>query len=103
MTPDIASIALIAATFVLAVFVFRGGQSNPTSTGRVAADVHTVNRRLDAVETEMKQVKDELKDVATTSDIKAVEERIDGHHQLAQQTARGVERIERFLIEKALK
>jgi len=83
--------------------VRKGGAANPVGTGKLRDEVHQVALRLRSVEIELGDVQEHMKTSATTADIKAVEERIAGHHQLALRTAASVDRIEKILIEKAFK
>lgn len=94
--------------------VWRGGAANPESTGslgrkvaHLSSKVSTLDARSAHVEAELESLK---KEAATTKDIDRIEERLatvraemDGDRKLAERTYRGVERIERILLERGLK
>lgn len=101
----------------IAYLSFRRGAANPETTGALSksvatlsADMGKMSSRMGRVEIDMEEMKRES---ATTKDIDRVEllveERIStvraeiaGHKELAERTWKGVERIERFLIERGL-
>lgn len=106
--------AMIAFIVLSILFhVWKGGASNPESTGALgekvtglSSRVTTLSGRLGHVESELNELKEEA---ATTKDIERVEQTIEtvraemkGHHDLSQRTNHSVERIERYLIEKGL-
>ena len=86
--------------------VWRGGQSNPSSTGelggRVAAldrDVHALNERLAKVGSDLGRLE---RDMATTDDIRRIEVQMAGDRKLAERTYKSIDRIEQFLVGKGL-
>lgn len=86
----------------IGVAVWRGGQANPESTGRIA-------RRLNHLDGRVQQVELALKATATSEDITKVEGSIgkieaqmESDRELAKRTHAAVSRIESFLIERAL-
>lgn len=105
----------VIAFIVLAIgyVVWRSGQANPQGTGELSAKlgqlsgkVGKLDTRIGHVEQRMKELEDEA---ATTKDIARIEERIQtvraevtGVRELTVSTNRGVERIEKILMERGL-
>jgi hypothetical protein len=90
----------------IAAAVWRGGAANPLGTGalgrkvgKLSGTVSVLSLRVGHVEKELEEL---TKEAATVKDIERLEQKIEGHHELAERTCRSVERIERFLIEKGL-
>lgn len=93
---DLFQLAIIAVILLGIFIAWRAGQANPEGTGRLA-------RRIGNVEKEL-QGKATAGDVAAVkSDIAAVKAKVDAEHELNKRTFAAVQRIESFLIEKALK
>ncbi|PAL25492.1 hypothetical protein [Sphingopyxis sp. GW247-27LB] len=93
---DLYQWAIIAFILLgIGVAVWRGGQANPESTGKLA-------RRLSRVELELKD-KATTTDVAgLTSELAGVKARLEAEHELNVRTLAAVTRIESFLIQKAI-
>lgn len=93
---DLYQWAIIAFILLgIGVAVWRGGQANPESTGKLA-------RRLGRVELELKE-KATTTDVAgLNSKLAGVEARLAAEHELNARTLAAVTRIESFLIQKAI-
>lgn len=92
---DLLQLAIIAFILLGVFIAWRAGQANPEGTGRLA-------RRIGNVEKEL-QGKATTEDVASVkSDVAAVKARQDTEHELNVRTFQAVQRIESFLIEKAL-
>ncbi len=101
----------------LSFIMWKGGASNPESTGRLGRRVSSLSRSLTTLDGRVRAIEDDVKELelnmATTKDIeslgKSLEERtstlraeMKGHHDLSERTNRAVDRIERLLIEKGL-
>lgn len=115
---DLLQWAIIAFIVLgIAVAIWKGGAANPEGTGQIAKQVGAMkgelaglSQRMGFVEHEMEELKNESASTEDITQLKALfEEKIStvraeltGSRELAQRTHLGVERIERFLIERGL-
>jgi hypothetical protein len=101
----------------IGVAIWKGGAANPQGTGQIAKQVGAMkgeliglSARMGSVENEMEELKTESASAADIVGLRAVlDEKIStvraemaGDREVAKMTYRGVERIERFLIERGL-
>lgn len=107
MSSDVLNIIIAAgimALFLLAWFweTRRKAEQNPVGTGQVKEDVHRIRQRLGEIESDMQNMKGQMRDHATRSDLSRIEEMMRGHAKLAQRTDAKIDRIETFMIQKSL-
>ena len=118
MPSDWIELAIIA--FILAgigVAVWKGGAANPEGTGSLGRKVNTISSKVSTLSVRLGHLESEFVELkaeaATTEDVARIEQlmaekfntmraEIAGHRELAERTHRGVDRIERLLIEKGL-
>lgn len=106
----------IIAFIVLAIgfVVFRSGQTNPAATGALDTRLNTLQTQQGSLKTRLGHMEAELQELqanaATGKDIARLEEVIStvraemsGHKEVSMRTSHSVDRIERLLLEKALK
>lgn len=84
----------------IGVALWRGGNANPESTGRLARKIGGLDSRLSHVEREVSELKTEC---ATVKDIETVRAEMKGDRELADRTFKAVKRIEDMLIERSLR
>lgn len=97
----------------IVVAIFKVGRANPENTGTLAKSINEVKAELgqeiDNVATRVSSLdgrvihlEQTMRGMATKADVKRLEAKIDGHHELANRTASGVKRLEDFFLEKGV-
>lgn len=108
---ELAIMLFIIAGF--AVVIWRGGQANPESTGRLGKRLTKVESKMSEVETEMEHVRDRLTEfeatlarvsekMVTRSDLDNIEKLMARDALASSKTWAAVERLESFFINKAI-
>ncbi|VWX62558.1 hypothetical protein [Sphingorhabdus sp. 109] len=115
--PQYSWIELAIMLFIIAGFavvIWRGGQANPESTGRLGSRLTKVETKMTEVETEMEHVRDRLNDfeitlarvsdkMVTRVDLDNIEKLMARDAETSRKTWKAVERLEGFFIENAIK
>ncbi|MEO6361080.1 MAG: hypothetical protein ABIO43_10985 [Sphingomicrobium sp.] len=115
---DFEVLAAFAILGLMMVLAFKGGRNNPVTTGRLANDLHKTKNKLMVIAKELEEaatkadleaLRLEITGSATSVEVKALSDKVttvctkvDGIEKAADRTEEAVQRIEGFLIKKAL-